>query len=216
MGKILGTAIKRREDPALITGRGKYTDDFKLDNMVHCAMVRSPYANAKITGIDASEPHSPPRASSLSSPRRTPTAPACRASSPPAGSFRGWSRRSTTCSRGDQVRYVGDAVAVVVATDRYIARDAVDKVDVSYEALPAVHDPKKAVSGRRRRRGARRGSEQRRLRLGARRRREGRRSVPRTPPTSPRSTRATSRTGSSLTRSSLARRSPTTTRQRVI
>jgi len=54
MAGVLGTSIKRREDPALITGRGKYTDDLNAPGMAHAAIVRSPYAHARIRGIDAS------------------------------------------------------------------------------------------------------------------------------------------------------------------
>ena len=54
MARLLGSSIKRREDPALITGQAKYTDDLKVPNMLHAAIVRSPHAHAKIKGIDSS------------------------------------------------------------------------------------------------------------------------------------------------------------------
>ena len=52
--RIFGSGIKRREDPRLLTGQGKYTDDFVLPGMVHMSVVRSPYAHATITSIDVS------------------------------------------------------------------------------------------------------------------------------------------------------------------
>ncbi len=61
MPGIIGSSIKRREDPALITGRGKYTDDFKLPGMLHAAIVRSPHAHARIKSIDAKRGTRPPR-----------------------------------------------------------------------------------------------------------------------------------------------------------
>ena len=146
MGKVLGTSIKRREDPSLITGRGKYTDDLKLDGMLHCAMVRSPYAHAKVGKIDATAAlategvvavYTATDADRAGMPGMIPT---------------GWLVPGLVVPEHhmlarDTVRYVGDAVAVVVATDRYIARDAIDLVSVDYEPLPAVHDPMKAASG---------------------------------------------------------------------
>ena len=146
MGKILGSAIKRREDPALITGRGKYTDDLKLDNMLHCAMVRSPYAHAKVGSIDGSA------ALELDGVIAVFTAADADRAGMPGMIPTGWLVPGLVVPEHhmlarDTVRYVGDAVAVVVATDRYIARDAVDLIAVDYEPLPAVHDPMKAASG---------------------------------------------------------------------
>lgn len=52
MAGVFGSAIKRREDPALVTGRGRYTDDLKLPRMTHAVIVRSPHAHAKVNGVD--------------------------------------------------------------------------------------------------------------------------------------------------------------------
>jgi carbon-monoxide dehydrogenase large subunit len=143
--RIFGSGIKRREDPRLLTGQGKYTDDFVLPGMVHLSVVRSPYAHARIKKIDAA------RARSLSG---------------VLGVFTGQDMKdagfggipcawvvpnSDTKTPAyppiaiDTVRYVGNAVAVVVAEDRYRARDAADAVQVDYEPMPAVVDPWKAA-----------------------------------------------------------------------
>ena len=58
--RIFGSGIRRREDPRLITGSATYTDDIALPGMVHAAMLRSPYAHAKITGLDTSQAETAP------------------------------------------------------------------------------------------------------------------------------------------------------------
>jgi carbon-monoxide dehydrogenase large subunit len=146
MSGILGSAIKRREDPALITGKGKYTDDFQPAGLVYAAMVRSPYAHARVGRIDSTAARALPSVLAVYSaddlaaaglPGKVPTAwllPNLKTPDHPL-------------LAKDVVRYVGDAVAVVVATDRYTARDAADAVEVDYEPLPAVVDVKQAVAG---------------------------------------------------------------------
>ncbi len=143
--RIFGSGIKRREDPRLITGEAKYTDDFTLPGMAHLAVVRSPYAHARIKKVDASRARKMPGVVAVftgqemkdagfggipcawvvpNSDTRTPAY-------PPVAI--------------DTVRYAGNAVAIVVADDRYRARDAADAVEVDYEPLPAVVDPRKAT-----------------------------------------------------------------------
>ncbi|HVS12869.1 MAG TPA: molybdopterin cofactor-binding domain-containing protein [Thermoanaerobaculia bacterium] len=144
MAKVLGTAVKRREDPALITGRGKYTDDLKLAGMAHAAIVRSPYAHARIESIDPSAALAAPGVVAVY------TAKDVQASGIPGMIPVGWLLPDLKVTAhpilaSDTVRFVGDAVAVVVAEDRYAARDAVDLVAVDYQPLDAVCDPKKAL-----------------------------------------------------------------------
>ena len=139
--RLFGSGIRRREDPRLITGRASYTDDIKLPGMVHAAILRSPYAHANITSIDTSaavcqpgviavytggdiEGHLNPIPCAWLIPDSnlvTPDHPAI---------------------AKDKVRYVGDAVAVVVAENRYQAEDALDHIDVDYEPLDATINPK--------------------------------------------------------------------------
>ena len=77
MPGIIGSSIKRREDPALITGRGKYTDDLKIHGMLHAAIVRSPHAHARIKSIDTKRGARASQAWSRSTPRRTSRRPGC-------------------------------------------------------------------------------------------------------------------------------------------
>ncbi len=144
--RIFGSAIKRREDPRLITGQAKYTDDFVLPGMVHMAVVRSPYAHAKIkairtrkaaamegvlgvfTGKDMKDAGFGPIPCAWVVPNSNTKTPPY----PPIAI--------------DTVRYVGNAVAIVVATDRYVARDAAEAVEVDYDPLPAVADAEKATA----------------------------------------------------------------------
>jgi carbon-monoxide dehydrogenase large subunit len=145
MAKVLGTSIKRREDPALVTGRGKYTDDFKLERMTHAAIVRSPYAHAKIRGIDTAAAENAPGVLAVY------TAADVAKSGVPGMIPVGWLLPGLKTPAHpmlaiDTVRHVGDAVAVVVAEDRYLARDAADLVAVDYDPLDAAVDPKAAAA----------------------------------------------------------------------
>ena len=145
MPGIIGSSIKRREDPSLITGRGKYTDDFKLPGMLHAAMVRSPHAHARIKTIDAKAALALPGVIAVY------TAADIEKAGLPGMLPVGWLLPNLKAvphpilAKG-RVRYVGDAVAVVVAEDRYLARDAADLVEVEYEPLGAVTDPEKAAA----------------------------------------------------------------------
>ena len=139
MAKVFGSSIKRREDPSLITGKGKFTDDLTLPNTAYSAMVRSPHAHARIGNIDTS------KAKALDGVIAVFTGEDIKASGIPGVVPVGWllpdlKTPSHPILATETVRYVGDAVAVVVAEDRYTARDAVDLVEVDFEPLPAVTD----------------------------------------------------------------------------
>lgn len=142
--RVIGAAIKRREDPSLITGKGKFTDDLKLPHMVYAAMVRSPHAHARIRSIDKS------RAESLKGVIGVFTGKDIKKSRTPGVVPVGWLLPDMKIPPHpvlaiETVRYAGDAVAVVVAENRYTARDAVDLVEIDYEPLPAVTDPARAA-----------------------------------------------------------------------
>ncbi len=141
MAKVLGSALKRREDPALITGRGKYTDDLQVPGMLHAVMVRSPYAHARIKSIDTSAAESAPGVFKVVTAADAATA------GMPGFIPVGWllpdlKTPAHPMLASEIVRHVGEAVAVVVAEDRYLARDAADLVVVDYEPLEAIADVK--------------------------------------------------------------------------
>src|SRR5919206_2292833 len=141
--KMVGQAIKRREDPQLITGRGNYLDDIKLPGMLHAAVLRSPYAHATIKSIDTSRAQAHPGVVAVFTGEDmldiNPLPCAWQ-----AGGVKNNVNTPRAISAGT-VRFAGDSVAMVVAEDRYIARDALDLIEVDYEPLPVVVDAKKAT-----------------------------------------------------------------------
>ena len=143
--RIFGSGIKRREDPRLLTGQARYTDDFVLPNMGHMAVVRSPYAHARIKAVRTK------KAAAMEGVLGVFTGPEMKAagfgSIPCAWVVPGSDTKTPPYPplALDVVRYVGNAVAMVVATDRYLARDAADAVEVDYEPLPAVVGAARAV-----------------------------------------------------------------------
>jgi carbon-monoxide dehydrogenase large subunit len=135
----MGGIVRRKEDPALIAGRGHYVDDIRLNGEAVMAFVRSPFAHARIVSIDTSAAEVMPGVLAVY------TIEDVRHLGPvlaqvPVGVLR------PLLADGD-VHHAGAAVAVVVAEDSYIARDAADSVMVDYDPLPAVVDMKAAVEG---------------------------------------------------------------------
>ena len=137
-GSILGTAVRRIEDPDLITGASSFVGNLALPGLTHLAFVRSPVAHARITGIDIAAAAAAPgvlavlTAADLDLPAHhglmvvNPDLPR-----PPLAT--------------DRVRFVGEAVAVVVGESKAAAVDALELVDVEYDPLPAVVDPEAAL-----------------------------------------------------------------------
>ncbi len=140
--RIFGSGIKRREDPRLITGKAKYTDDIKLPGLLHMAVVRSPYAHANIKSIDTSAAESMEGVVAIFTGEDVTLAPIPSAwLIPDSGLI---VPEHSALAKG-KVRHVGDGVAIVLADDRYQAQDAADAVVVEYEELPAVVNPEKAT-----------------------------------------------------------------------
>ena len=140
-----GSGIRRREDPRLITGSASYTDDITLPGMLYAALLRSPYAHARINSIDTSQAADAAGVVAVYTGADTDgeIAPApCAWLLPDSG----LEIADYHCVAKDTVRYVGDIVAVVVAESRYQAYDALDLIDVDYEPLDAVVEPKKAAA----------------------------------------------------------------------
>jgi len=143
--RILGSAIKRREDPRLVTGQARYTDDFVLPGMVFMQVVRSPYAHARIRSIDSKKAASMPGVLGVFTGQQMKDAGF--GSIPCAWVVPGSDTKTPPYPpiAIDTVRYVGNAVAIVVAQDRYQAKDAADAVDVEYDPLPVTVDAVKAT-----------------------------------------------------------------------
>jgi len=139
---LVGKRIRRREDPRLITGTATYVDDLKLPGMHHAAILRSPYGAAKIKSLDtaAASKHPGVVAVYAGADVKDVGPVPCGASLP------GLRVPHHHILAQDRVYFVGHPVAVVVATDRYIARDAVDLIEIEYEPLDAVADPEKALA----------------------------------------------------------------------
>lgn len=139
----IGRPLKRKEDPRLIQGLGHYVDDLRLPEMHHAMFVRSPYAHARIRSVDVSKAQSAPGvvlALTGKDVKGVIGAVPCAAVIPDM------KQATRPVLAVDKVRFVGEAVALIVATDSYAARDAVDLVEVDYEPLTAVVNPEKAIA----------------------------------------------------------------------
>jgi carbon-monoxide dehydrogenase large subunit len=139
--KLVGQRVKRREDPRLIQGRATYVDDVALVGMRHVAFKRCDVAHAHIRSVDTSAAEAMDGVEAVFTGAQV----AEFLGPMPIGTpFPSPDHRPLAV---DTVRYVGEPVAVVVASDRYIARDAVDAIAVEYEPLPAVVDVELAMTG---------------------------------------------------------------------
>jgi carbon-monoxide dehydrogenase large subunit len=134
----MGHRMKRKEDPRFIQGKGRYVDDVKLPGMVYMDIVRSPYAHAKIVKIDAREALAMPGVLAVITGEDLKK----------AGNLH-WMPTLMSDTQMvlpiDKVVYYAQEVCVVIATERYLAADAIEKVIVEYEPLEAVVDPHKAL-----------------------------------------------------------------------
>lgn len=141
---VYGKSIKRKEDPKLITGNGYYTDDIQLPGMVFAAIKRSPHAHAKIKSIDVS------KALQFSGVVAVFTGKDVQQHIKPIPAI--WQvpgcnliPKDRVPLAVDKVHYVGEAVAMVIAEDRYTVRDALDLIEVVYEELPSVVHQEEAI-----------------------------------------------------------------------
>jgi carbon-monoxide dehydrogenase large subunit len=142
--QVFGARVRRREDPRLIRGTATYTDDLALPGLCYAVFVRSPHAHARIRRVDASRARSAPGVLGVFTAQDLEgkvnaipcgwQVPNCDLKTPPHPAL-----------AKDKVRYVGDAVAVVVAESRAQAYDAASLVEVEYEVLPAVVDMEDAL-----------------------------------------------------------------------
>jgi aerobic carbon-monoxide dehydrogenase large subunit len=134
----MGHSMKRKEDPRFIRGQGRYVDDIQLPGMVFMDIVRSPYAHAKITRIDTARALAVPGVLAVITGETL------------AKYNLHWmptlSADTQMVLPTEKVMYQAQEVAAVIATDRYAAADGVEAVEVEYEPLPVIVDPRKALA----------------------------------------------------------------------
>ncbi|MDQ1469514.1 MAG: aerobic carbon-monoxide dehydrogenase large subunit [Bryobacterales bacterium] len=140
--KLVGKRLRRKEDPRLITGTATYVEDIKRPGMQHAVIVRSPHGAANIKGIDTTKAAALPGVSAIFTGKDITHVGSvvCGADLP------GLRKPVHHILAQDRVYFVGHPVAVVVASDRYIAADAADLVEVDYDVTQAVTDPEKALA----------------------------------------------------------------------
>ncbi len=150
---LIGRPLRRVEDRRFVTGRGEYVDDVAIPGVLHVALVRSTYAHARLRSIDASEAKAMPGVVAVitaadlgaaNGPHPHPTwfpphPPLVKAVNPFTRPERIW------LLAAEKSRYAGEALAAVIATDRYLAEDAARTVLVDYEPLPVLADPVKSL-----------------------------------------------------------------------
>ena len=130
--KIIGAAVQRREDPRLLTGQGRFVDDINLPRMLHIAFCRSDHAHARVLEVDVAAAAAMPGVVAIFTGADVlGTFNSIRATSRMADYY----ATELPVLAHDKVRYVGEAVAAVVAESRYLAEDAAECIAVSYEPL---------------------------------------------------------------------------------
>ncbi len=134
--KFFGDRLLRKEDPRLLTGRGRYVGDVRLPGMLHVAMLRSPHGHARIGRVDVERARGMAGVVDVVTFADLGSAATMLPIIPVEPALRGV---NMTIIAGDRARYVGEVVAAVVAENRYVAEDARDAIVVDYEPLPAVH-----------------------------------------------------------------------------
>jgi carbon-monoxide dehydrogenase large subunit len=135
-----GASIKRKEDPAFLTGRGRYVDDIALPGMLHAVVLRSPHGHAGIRGIDKHPALALPGVHAVFTHADLPES-MQRQTVPllvPSPTIK--QALMPYCLAKDEVCFVGEPIAIVVADSRYIAEDAAALVEIDFEPLPAVSD----------------------------------------------------------------------------
>src|SRR4029077_10090448 len=133
----IGDSIKRKEDDRFIRGKGNYLDDISLPGMLHMAINRSPFAHARIKSINTAAAQAVPGVVAVVTGELL------------AQHKLAWmptlSGDTQAVLATDKVRFQGQEIACVIATEAYVARDALPLIEVDYEVLPAVVDPWKAL-----------------------------------------------------------------------
>src|SRR5258706_3921215 len=141
-GTMIGRAIKRREDPRMITGRGSFVDDLHLPGMQSIMFLRSPYAHANITKLDTSAAEKHPGVLKVYTGKDFAQVPVpCGVTLPNSNQVSPF----YPLMASGVVRHTGQIIAAVIASDPGTARDAAQLIDVDYEPLGVVGDAEKAT-----------------------------------------------------------------------
>jgi len=139
VGSILGTRVLRVEDPDLLSGRGTFVGNLRVAGLAHAAFVRSTVAHGRLRGVDVAEAQGAPGVIAVVT-----------GADLGVEAFHGFMVLNEACARPplatDKVRFVGDAIALVVAETAAAAADAAELVVVDYDPLPAVVDPEAALA----------------------------------------------------------------------
>jgi carbon-monoxide dehydrogenase large subunit len=141
--RVLGRPLLRKEDYRFLTGSGCYLDDIDIPRALHATFVRSPYAHARIRAIDTAHARAAPGVVAVVTGAEVNAWTTPLRMAPP---IEGLHAVEMTTLPVDKVRFQGDPVACVVATDRYLAEDAAELVQVDYEPLPAVASMQAALA----------------------------------------------------------------------
>ncbi len=141
----IGTPLKRKEDPRFITGTGSYLDDVKLSNVAHAAILRSPYAHARIRGIDTAAAKQMPGVLAVVTGQDFGDLPALPCAWPAGGASGGGGLYTNNLDTPrllalDDVKWAGEGVAMVIAESGEQAHDALELIEVDWDPLPAVVD----------------------------------------------------------------------------
>ncbi|MBI3326455.1 MAG: xanthine dehydrogenase family protein molybdopterin-binding subunit [Nitrospinae bacterium] len=139
----IGAPIRRQEDVRFLTGKATFVDDVKVPGMLHAAILRSPHAHARIRSIETAKALGIPGVIAVLTFQDI--APLAKPIPIRLYPMPGLERYLQYPLARDTVRYVGEPVAVAVAESRYLAEDALDAIEVTYELLPAVVDVREAL-----------------------------------------------------------------------
>src|SRR5215472_7494349 len=146
MSSLIGARIPRLEDGPLLVGRGRYIDDITLPGLWHAAFVRSPHPHAAVRGVDASAALALAGVHAVLTLDDLAPVMAKRRMLRHSNSGTPLDRYWSFALADGEVSYVGEAVAIVLADERYLAEDAAALVAVDYDVLPAVADCRKAAA----------------------------------------------------------------------
>jgi aerobic carbon-monoxide dehydrogenase large subunit len=140
---LVGRSVRRREDPRLLTGRGRFVDDIELPGMLHAQFVRSTIAHGRITAVDLSEVRRVPGVVAAFTAADLELGDIVAQLGRPLSEF---VPTAMPILARDRVRFVGEPVAVVVAVDPYAVEDGLDAARVTYETLPPITGEEQALA----------------------------------------------------------------------